>query len=61
MIYNRDVAHCSRYLCLLNEKCYRYWLFRQWESKEEKEPAPFISARYDMNKNKCKDFKKLEL
>lgn len=28
--YNKDIAHCSGYCCLLSDQCRRYHLFRAW-------------------------------
>ena len=37
--YNKDIAHCSGYCCLLSDQCRRYHLFRAWE-RRKLPPAP---------------------
>lgn len=63
MIYIRDVAHCSGYLCLLNEKCYRYWLYEQWSSNDELQDyaAWCLMPEYNQETNECENFVNLDL
>lgn len=50
--YNKDIAHCSGYCCLLSDQCRRYHLFRAWE-RRKLPPAPFIMACFDMDTETC--------
>ena len=57
--YNKDIAHCSGYCCLLSDQCRRYHLFRAWE-RRKLPPAPFIMACFDMDTETCPNFLHLE-
>lgn len=57
--YNKDIAHCSGYCCLLSDQCRRYHLFRAWE-RRKLPPAPFIMACFDMDTETCPNFLYLE-
>ena len=57
--YNKDIAHCSGYLCPINESCLRYHLFLEWEKRrksEKVELANFTGAVYDADTEKCPCF-----
>lgn len=53
--YNKDIAHCSGYCCLLSDQCRRYHLFRAWE-RRKLPPAPFIMTCFDMDTETCPNF-----
>ena len=57
--YNKDIAHCSGYLCPINENCLRYHLFLEWEKRRESgtaELARFTGAVYDAQTDDCPCF-----
>lgn len=57
--YNKDIAHCSGYLCPICETCLRYHLFLEWEKRRlsgTTELARFTGAVYDAQIDDCPCF-----
>lgn len=60
MTYNKDIAHCSGYLCPLAENCKRYWLFLKWERFNDDIIVNIIPSCYKEETNSCEFYLKEE-
>lgn len=59
MIYNKDVAHCTGYLCDKKDKCYRFWLFKEWNDNLIGGTVSIIPSKYNQKTKRCKMFKRM--
>ena len=57
MTYNKDITHCSGYLCPFREQCLRYRLTLMWAMMIEKPMASFIASQYDDKNKRCSMFR----